>query len=384
MNYITTNHNSNNNNVNDSNTDNKNIVSKKTSYTRRNDDNFRNYYYPLPKRKCCLHSEKITDDNFVIPQVKDYEYIINKNYRVSHLKRICKHYKQKVSGNKEELRSRIFHFLRLSLYAIKIQRCCIRSFLSDYNSLHGPAKYLRSNCVNETDFVTMDSLKEIPYNYFFSYRDDKGKIYGFNIVSLWTLFQKPGEAEKVNPYNREPISGKVVSDVKKMIKLSACNVRLSNGGEIITMDANEPEQLTPKQQIEAKTIELFQKMDMLGHYTDTQWFLTLDRSHLIQFIRNLADIWSYRASLSQTVKREICPPYGDPFRLINLYGISFFNIITLQRISLSIIDKLITNGINQDSRYLGSTYVLCAFTLVNCHAAESLPWLYDSVLETPP
>ena len=124
-------------------------------------------------------------------------------------------------------------------------------------------------------------------------------------------------------------------------------------------------------------------MDMLGNYTNTEWFLSLDRPKIIRFIRQLADIWHHRAELTQHKQREICPPYGDPFRLFNLYGLSAITTPTLQRISLSLIEKMVSTGIDEDCKYLGSSYVLCALTLVNENAAESMPWLYQSVIEYP-
>jgi len=46
---------------------------------------------------------------------------------------------------------------------------------------------------------------------------------------------------------------------------------------------------------------------------------------------------------------------------------------------LDLIEPFVRNGINRDSKYLGSNYVLCALTLVSPAAAEALPWLYQSV-----
>jgi hypothetical protein len=43
-------------------------------------------------------------------------------------------------------------------------------------------------------------------------------------------------------------------------------------------------------------------------------------------------------------------------------------------------EELITKGINNDSKSLGSYYILSALTLVNQSAAEALPWLFDSVV----
>ena len=65
---------------------------------------------------------KISDDNIIIPTMKNYNDITNYNYNVSQLKIIAKTYKLKISGNKNELVSRIFTFLYLSSYIIKIQK----------------------------------------------------------------------------------------------------------------------------------------------------------------------------------------------------------------------------------------------------------------------
>jgi hypothetical protein len=45
---------------------------------------------------------------------------------------------------------------------------------------------------------------------------------------------------------------------------------------------------------------------------------------------------------------------------------------------LSILEKFINSGIDQDSKALGAYYVLGALTLVNEDAALSLGWLHDS------
>ena len=43
-------------------------------------------------------------------------------------------------------------------------------------------------------------------------------------------------------------------------------------------------------------------------------------------------------------------------------------------------DALVSNGNSNEDKSLGAFYVLSALTLVNNDAAESLPWLYQSVM----
>ena len=90
----------------------------------------------------------------------------------------------------------------------------------------------------------------------------------------------------------------------------------------------------------------------------------------------------YRADLSFTTKREICPPTGDPFMGINIVNNRYatMSLNDLRIISLNIIEALVTKGINTASKYLGSNYILCALTLVSDDAANAYPWLYESVV----
>jgi hypothetical protein len=95
-------------------------------------------------------------------------------------------------------------------------------------------------------------------------------------------------------------------------------------------------------------------------------------------IRELLDIWSYRAPLSIETKRAICPPLGNPFgRYMNLSQLE--NIDDIRRYNLEILEKFVNSGIDRDNKCLGAYYVLGALTLVSEDAATSLPWLYQAV-----
>jgi len=55
-----------------------------------------------------ITKNKITKDNFIIPQLNEYQMLFTNNYKLSELKEIAKHYKLKITGNKTILISRIF------------------------------------------------------------------------------------------------------------------------------------------------------------------------------------------------------------------------------------------------------------------------------------
>ena len=54
------------------------------------------------------------------------------------------------------------------------------------------------------------------------------------------------------------------------------------------------------------------------------------------------------------------------------------NLDDVRKIILDILEKLVTTGIDKDSKCLGAFYVIGALTLVNNDAATSLPWLFEA------
>ena len=96
-------------------------------------------------------------------------------------------------------------------------------------------------------------------------------------------------------------------------------------------------------------------------------------------VRELCDIWNYRAQLANETKRNICPPNGDPFRNLSMpYIHTEQNMSNVKKIILEVLEKLVNSGADKDSKALGAYYVLGSLTLVNESAATSLPWLFQS------
>lgn len=312
--------------------------------------------------------------NFCCPTYKEYHHLIDNNYKVLHLKEICRKYKQKLSGNKNELVFRIFNYLRLSKYSCVIQKLCRKFLIKKYNFSRGPAHIKRNLCVNKTDFLTMDELSDISYNQFISFCDENNQIYGFDILSLDNLFLKGGNIT-TNPYNRQILPASLKSNIKFIIR--ACKIFK----EKIVIKIEQPKPLSIAKQLELKTVSIFQDIDNLGNYTDPQWFNNLGRVSMIRFLRELADIWEYRAQLSQETKREICPPIGTPMRNISLHALPNYTLEILKKNTLIVIENLVKRGVNETNRALGANYVLCALTLVSEEAANALPWLYQSVAQ---
>ena len=312
---------------------------------------------------------KLTDEKL---KYEDYDKLITHKSNIQQLKTISKDHNLKLSGVKEELINRIYNYLRLSFYAHKIQKIYRKHIIQLYNKYHGPAGIYRKICTNETDFLSLENLNKIPYSQFYSYIDSDNHIYGFDIISLYNWMNKFDE-RCINPYNRNPFPCNIRQELNQLIKFS----KMIHIPIHINIE-NETNQLSIKKKIELSAISLFQKMDELGNYTDVNWFTTLTSHKLIMFIRELYDIWTYRAQLSFNTKREIYP-LNDIFQDVNMTELNHLEIYTLNHLVLNLINKFINNGINKDAQFLGASFVLSAFTLVNEDAANAMPWFYQSV-----
>jgi len=314
------------------------------------------------------------DELVLIPGFNNYDILLKYNYNLKQLKQIAKSHKLKITGNKTELLLRIYSYLYLSQLAIKVQKIIRGCLQRKYNKKHGPGFKNRSLCINNFDFLSMDELTTIKNEQFFSFKDKDGFIYGFDLLSLYNLIYKSNGAVK-NPFNQQPISSAIIEDFRSLLRLSKIlNIK------IVTELTDVTKEISDKKTVELRTVTLFQNINALGNYSDVKWFLSLNRQDLIKFVRELVDIWHYRANLSNNVKKAICYPSGNPFlRLPHYHTLQTLeNLDDVRKIILEIMEKLVNSGIDNDNKCLGAFYVLSALTLVNHDAATSLPWLYEA------
>jgi len=318
---------------------------------------------------------KVHDTELVIPTINNFDFLTHYQYNHAQLKIFVKHYRLKQSGNKNQLFERIYCYLYLSSIIIKIQKISRGRFARNYIKCHGPALIKRSLCTNESDFFTMDDIATLPSNQFFSYEDVDGFVYGFDIVSFFQLIKKTDRlGATLNPYNRNEIPIHAIANLRTLIKLSKL-LKIPLYLEIVDIVNNPQEEKT----IDQRVNDLFHNIDLLGNYSSPIWFTSLNRHMLLRFMRELLEIWNYRAQITIEAKYAICPPNGDPFRGFNVNVIYMeADLDEVRKHVLNVLEKFINNGIDQDSKHLGTYYVLGALTLVNEDAALSLGWLHDS------
>ena len=332
----------------------------------------------LPKKDTTMKTKKINTEDMEIPTTDTIDLLYKYNYNCEQLKIMTRHYKLKQGGNKNQLFTRILLHLTFSQHIIPIQSVFRGFIYRKFIEYKGPGLKKREECVNKDDFLTMDSMKDIPYMQFYSFKDSDGFIYGFDMTSLYNLIYQDGprilRRTPKNPYNRNPIPNHVFGDLKRIIKLSKLfNIK-------VDIEIPDDDQETREKTITERVVNLCMKMDAMGHYTNIDWFLSLTTTQIRRYVRELTEIWNYRASIGPAIKREICPR-GDPLRHIHYANMFISEDSTLeskQKMLLDCLEKMVNTGINDDSKALGAYYVLGALTLVNRDTALAMPWLYES------
>ena len=230
----------------------------------------------------------------------------------------------------------------------------------------------RKNCNNKEDCGTMDVLFEIPIKYYIDYKDEKGFIYGFDIRSLHIIMS---EANPINPFTQKQLilgeSGKNFFE-KYTKKMTA--VKEKEGA--VKFDSPK---LTKEQRFNQTLVRVFQKIDMLGHYTDIAWFQNMTLYDLNNFYKGSYDIFAFRAQLSQEVRRKIVKD-GILFQNFfgNLHLIQERNKHILQYEILREMERILDEGEDRDSKILGITLVLTVLVECSHAAANALPHLVQS------
>jgi len=237
----------------------------------------------------------------------------------------------------------------------------------------GPAYYTRSICVNDVDFFSTDPISDISGNLFFSYKDTKQHIYGFDLRSINTLITNSTDDEKVeNPFNRDTIPLLEVRKVQKIVRR-----RTAHGN---TTEWAKLEPSTPIQQYRMKVVDLFQIIDELNYYSSPEWFLNLTLEEHMKFYRQIYAIWNYRANLSPEQKRQIVPNYLTGLFKYSPFVIATFPLDRIQKINMGVIRTMITSAADRNDRILGAMYIISTLTLVSDPARQAYSWLYESVI----
>uniref|UniRef100_A0A6C0B7J7 SAP domain-containing protein n=1 Tax=viral metagenome TaxID=1070528 RepID=A0A6C0B7J7_9ZZZZ len=364
--------------------------------------------------------------NYTLTYETYYKNNVNlKKYKLPDLKVIVKEYNLPRTGKKEILLERIQGLFLKMKTSEKIQKLFRGWLVRRSFKLRGDGWKKRNLCVNDSDFVTLEPLNEIPYELFYSYKDEKDFMYGFSLISLMQLIKNKTPLK--NPYNRENFPPNSVRDIislnnitkiiyrdlvdevefyqmnnlvrkKQTTRTLTESHRHSNENLIFSREYYQPtiipgtyniNEMNNKynfiiesrtKNIQVRIQSLFMEIDQLGNYSQSSWFSNLDRIGCLRFYRCLCDLWNYRAQLSYEMKKKICPflePFANIFSRSVLYNDAPLE--DFQILCVTVMENLIYAGLDDEYRKIAAFHLLSALTIVSAPARSSLPWLYESI-----
>jgi len=326
-----------------------------------------------------------------IPNITNYAELYKYHFTLKQLQAFAKTHRIKTSDvKKDALIHHLYMFLKMNAMAIHIQSHIRghlqRKLLKMQGFLqNGQKSAFFRNCINDTDFVTLESITDIPVAYFYGYirksekevkGSERGGMFGFNITSLYNYVVLGNN--NINPFTREPFRETLKAELQALVKLAQI---VTKSPLILTIE--EPE-CTTTQKMELKAVSIFQTLNELGNYSDVSWFLGLSWDETSKYASELYDIWNHRAGLSSQLRAELCPPDGNLFRH-NMHHrmLREHNVCNLKLWLLDIFAKMVQNpAVALDNRKLNAMYILTGLTLVSPVAAEAMPFYFFSVSNT--
>jgi len=221
----------------------------------------------------------------------------------------------------------------------------------------------KTNCSNQTDILTFDTLYNIPYPYFYVFCDKiTNKSYGYDIRTLIQIVE--------SNYVSCPYTFRNFTD-EEIISIKIHKTYLENKGYTMKLDKVV---LTPEEEINMKIKDLFYQINMLDNYTDPEWFKALNINQLISLYSKMEDIWNYRTQMTIESKMNIVQngiAFDIPLTAIR----SCKNKMKLQNILLDEFYRIINEGVNREEKKLGAILILSGLVEVSHDASYALPHL---------
>ena len=240
--------------------------------------------------------------------------------------------------------------------------------------IQGPSIFERALSQNETEVYSLDSVKQIPQVFFFSYADSKRTIWSFDIRSLLNILSQ-GHALQ-NPYTREPIPEQTMERFRQRVDwLRKRKFILLYGLE---------ETLTPEQEWNHRVLDVFMKIEALGYLLSTSWFHDMNLAGHQTFYREIYKLWYWRLGLTNAERNEICPGHlSNNLRLFKEIPDEAVRkhpeIRWWRKQNLALIQNLVTRGTTKSNKALGALYVVMGLVQVSDAAAEGYPWILESL-----
>ena len=324
---------------------------------------------------CSKHKRNylVADDIIILERFTNKSSDYLKNDIIKTLQKTIRNYKVDKTKKKQYFFDELkIHYQGLKNYShndidkIKlIQRIYKENKREKLNKLRGEGYKNKDISNNDTDFFTYETRDEIDDKYYFSYKDDKGFIWFFDIRS----FNKLNELNQPNPYTMNKIPDEIIEKSKILTNL----LNLGKKDEVVDKALL---QTSRKQIIKQKCIDLFCDIETSTMYCHPEWFLLLNIPNLKKLYRNLEDLWNYRLQLTNDVKSRICPPNGLAFT----FRVSDVNRISdgweLRNLILNETLKF-QNATTLEDKKMGYTYFIIGLGSVSRSCYECHQWLIN-------
>ena len=329
-----------------------------------------------------------------VPTAESPELIYSNNYRVETLKTFMKMYKLKQCGSKQELQNRLYGYLVLSPRLYKLQAYVRGLTIRNGLALHGPAVLKRNKCNNITDFVTLDDISLIPIKRFFSFADEDGFVYGYDILSLYSLMKRNDTCGQIkNPYNRKPLNVTTVNQYYKLLHYHKKRNELPNDIGYIPEQIYIPPPNPRRDELlirlnETRHEEPELRINRIVEQFNRDLYPLLDLERIISnlvpreqmsLLEELQDIWMFRSELTERIHQELNPLGGSMFpsrrqleHLVNRNS-------SILSIMLTTLEKIIWGAMDTEWSHLSEYFIIGALTLASAEARELVPWMYEAV-----
>lgn len=250
--------------------------------------------------------------------------------------------------------------------AIRIQRLwrSKKSYLTLFQQ--GPSISMRSLGTNQNEIQSFESVDTILNLYYFSIVDSKHNLWIFDIRSLAQMISLG--TFKVNPYTRDPLSTRIIQKV-----LNRITWLRSRGYTILYPNDTD---LTPEQIWRQKVLDVCMRLESFGFHVSCEWFSEMSLTQHIDFYKAIYNLWNFRLGLSQAQKDAIVPSH---IKLFNVQYEKKHTPVWWEKTNLHLIETLITSSPDKELQRLGATYCMMGFVQVNDEAAQTFPWLYESL-----
>lgn len=329
--------------------------------------------------QCIKNAPKVLNKEFVIP--KNYKDLLNYNYNVKQLNEIISDYGLQINKQltKQKKLIKMYNIMHLNRHANKIISYFRYFFqIKRLCKLQNPHNYSVKDSVNDTDFLLLTDVHDIPAHrqFFIREKQDNTKnnyrVFMFDSNTLNELFT---HGKPTNPYTNNILHDSVKTRLRKHTRLLK-NMKIY----MPKKTKNQLENQCPNDYCS----QVFGVISSdLEFYVDKNWLLMQPLENLIVFLETLQDMWEYRLNLSLEEKEIIIPNHRNLFKNIfrnidECPSSQIFDVTTKE--CIKIIDKFVNSAYNINDRKNGAMYVIAALTTISLSARREYETLSEILI----